>query len=149
MKERHVAIEILPRALWIIQGFTLFIGQSLTNRPPLLTNKLILLIFGSLFLIVGALYAIWAFRFLVKAMFSKELVVNGPYKYTRHPMYIAVYLLLVGIGLLFFSITWFIILIIFVPLWYFDCKAEESQMIDLHGEKYLDYKRKVGMFFPK
>lgn len=76
------------------------------------------------------------------------MVTDGPYRYARHPMYVAIYIILIGTGLLFFSKLWFIILLSFTPIWYLDCKLEEGQMTDLHGEKYLAYKKRVGMFFP-
>ncbi len=61
-------------------------------------------------------------------------------------MYAAIYIILVGVGLLLSSYTWFIILVFFIPLWYLVAKAEEWQMTSLHGEKYLVYKKKTRMF---
>jgi len=37
----------------------------------------------------------------------------------------------------------------FVPIWYVNCRVEEKQMAAIHGEKYTEYKKKIGMFFPK
>ncbi len=41
------------------------------------------------------------------------------------------------------------IMLVFIPIWYLDCRIEEKQMIELHKEKYLDYKKRTGMFLPK
>jgi len=38
---------------------------------------------------------------------------------------------------------------IIMPIWYFNCRIEERQMMVIHGEKYFEYKKNVGMFFPK
>lgn len=149
MKKEHIVVEFLPRVLWTIQIACLVLGQYYINQAPILTDNILLLILGSFLLIMGTIYFIWSFRFLAKAMFTKELVVGGPYKYARHPIYVGIYVALIGAGLLFFSSTWFLILLVFIPLWYLVCKAEEKQMTDLHGEKYLEYKKGVGMFFPK
>lgn len=148
MRKKHIAIEILPRALWVIEGTVLYFVHHLTNYEVTLTDSVTLLVTGTAIMIIGVIYSIQTFRFLAKPMFTKELMTDGPYKYARHPMYVAIYVTLIGIGLLFFSKLWFVILLAFIPFWYFDCKLEESQMIDLHKEKYLEYKKKTGMFFP-
>lgn len=148
MRKKHIAIEIMPRALWIIEGAILFFVHQLTHYKVTLAENTILLVIGIFITIIGIIYSIQTFRYLAKPMITKELMTDGPYKYARHPMYVAIYTTLIGIGLLFFSKLWFIILLAFIPIWYFDCRLEEGQMTDLHGEKYLEYKKKVGMFFP-
>lgn len=148
MRKKHIVIEILPRALWVIEAAVLFFAYRVTDYNVTLTDNMALLVIGTIITIFGILYSIQTFRYLAKPMITKELMMDGPYRYARHPMYVAIYITLIGIGLLFFSKLWFIILFIFTPIWYFDCKLEESQMTDLHGEKYLEYKKKVGMFFP-
>ena len=84
-----------------------------------------------------------------KAFFDKSLLISGPFKYVRHPMYVGLYLLFIGTGILFFSYPWFIIMIFFMPIWYFNCRIEEKQMTAIHGEKYTEYRKRIGMFFPK
>ena len=84
-----------------------------------------------------------------KAITSKELIVKGPYKYVRHPMYVAIYILMFGIGFLFYSWIPFAITVVFIPIWYLICKVEEKQMTLIHGEKYIAYKQNIGMFLPK
>ena len=44
---------------------------------------------------------------------------------------------------------WFVIMLVFIPVWYLNCKIEEKQMTELHKEKYLNYKKTSGMFFPR
>ena len=82
-----------------------------------------------------------------RALFDKTLVTTGPFRYMRHPMYIGIYIMLTGAGLLFFSKIWFMIMIIFIPVWYLDCKIEEKQMTELHKEKYLNYKKNIRNVF--
>ena len=35
------------------------------------------------------------------------------------------------------------------PLWHCLVRDEESLMIDLFGERYIEYQEKTGRFFPK
>ena len=92
----------------------------------------------------------YVFYYIHRALLNKDLVTGGPFRYVRHPMYVATYIMLFGMGLLFFSwVVWFWVMAAFVPVWYMDCRIEERQMTGLHGETYLDYKKRVGMFIPK
>ncbi len=149
MKAKHIAIEIMPRAMWIIQGIVLFLAHYMTGYHVKLTDNFFILLAGIILVISGLFMLIDSFYFLLKPMFTKELMTNGPYKYARHPMYVSIYLLLSGVGLMFFSSLWFVILLAFVPLWYIDCKIEEGQMIDLHGDKYREYMKKTAMYWPR
>lgn len=149
MKAKHVLIEILPRLLWIIEFITLIVLSSIFYGGPVTTSNNWFLFIGVVITICGIYYLVTTFFKLAKPMFTKELVTDGPYKYIRHPMYVSMHILLFGFGLLFFHWIWFAVLIAFIPLWYIDCLLEEMQMTDLWGQKYKDYKRRSGMFFPK
>ena len=148
MKKKQILIDILPRIIWIIQGLVLFLIHKYINYQPKLTGNLLWLIIGWLMIVIGLIFMIWISRFLTTKLISaRKLVTNGPYQYARHPMYVAIYIILIGVGILFFSIHWFIILLIFIPFWCVECKIEEKQLIKLYGQEYLNYKKKVGMFF--
>lgn len=79
---------------------------------------------------------------------SNKIADTGPFVLIRHPIYSSVYVISAGLGLLFYSTYWFIVLLIFVPFWYIESKEEERQMIEYHGEKYTNYKIKTKMFIP-
>ncbi len=146
---KNTAIEILPRALWIVMAVCLCLGQKFTNGWSILTDNLFLLCLGICLNVVGFLLWMYVGYCMRKALFNKSLVTFGPFKYARHPMYISIYIMFTGIGILLFSKIWFIIMMIFIPIWYLNCKIEEKQMIELHKEEYLEYKKRTGMFFPK
>ena len=141
--------EILPRALWIVMVILLYLGEYLSKSAQLLEKSTLLLIFGWCFTVTGFFFWMYVVFYMRKAFFNKELMIDGPFKYVRHPMYVGIYIMLLGLGKLFFSWHWFVIMLIFIPIWYFVCKIEEKQMAYIHKEKYLEYKEKVGMFFPK
>jgi len=145
MNKKQIAIEVLPRALWIIEGVILFF----TSRKPILIDDTFIIILGIFVVLFGIVLLSTSFVYLAKPMFTKTLMTDGPYNYVRHPMYVSLYMVLVGLGMLFFSGVWFVVLLVFIPIWYLDCKIEERQMIFLCGYKYISYKRRVGMFFPR
>lgn len=75
---------------------------------------------------------------------STALIREGPFKFSRHPMYLGMALILLGVAFLLGSVTAligpiiFIILmkIIFIPV-------EEKMMEQTFGQEYLDYKNRV------
>ncbi len=80
---------------------------------------------------------------------SEALVLQGPQRYVRHPMYFAVVVLLVGwwlvldytlilpMALLFF--LWFNLVVI---------RFEEAELLALYGDQYAAYIKAVPKFFP-
>ena len=75
---------------------------------------------------------------------SSSLVIVGPYRVTRNPMYLSLALLYVSFGFLL-SIAWaFIVLpaIMFIMNVYV-IRREESYLESKFGEQYRDYKKQV------
>ena len=89
-----------------------------------------------------------AARHLKKTATVKRVATSGPYKYIRHPIYAAMYIITTGIGLMFFVWFWFIVMILFLPLWYLEVRQEEKELVLRFGNEYLDYKKTTGMFLP-
>ena len=153
MNKNNIVIRILPRALFGVMMLCLLLGQYLVLWPPRLTDNIFLLLLGTILSIGG--FTLWmyvAHHMRVKGglrIKNKNLITDGPFQYVRHPMYVSVFIMLIGIGILFFSWSWFVILIALIPVWYIECRIEEKNLIKLFGEKYLNYKRKTGMFLPR
>jgi len=78
------------------------------------------------------------------------LVTHGPYRYIRHPMYCAFFLM--GIGSLLLSANWFIsgLYLLAATSLYFDRLApEEEMMIERFGDSYRDYMKRTGRLVPR
>jgi len=140
--------KIFHVTLRLAFAICLFLSQFFSNRNSLFTDNLYLLFAGILFLAGGILLLISASLNLQKAVKAKKIAIHGPFKYIRHPIYDSMYILSTGLGLIFFSWLWFIVMVAFAPLWYLECKEEEKEMIKLHGQKYVDYQKTTGMFLP-
>jgi len=79
-----------------------------------------------------------------------ELVISGPYAYTRNPMLSGLFTLLFGLGLACRSVSLFFI---FTPLFILvnvmEVKTIEEPELEMRlGQEYLEYKEKTPMFFP-
>ena len=107
---------------------------------------------------IGALLIIFGIVLNLKAdsMFTKSKTtvkphlmpssfhVSGPFKISRHPMYLGMFLILFGVALIMGSLTAFIFSFIFVVLMeIFFIPEEEKNMEKVFGKKYLAYKKKV------
>jgi len=75
---------------------------------------------------------------------ATSLVIEGFYRFTRNPMYLGMLLILIGIAMLFASLSSFILLPIFVVLMNsLQIIPEEQALEKIFSQEYLDYKKKV------
>jgi protein-S-isoprenylcysteine O-methyltransferase Ste14 len=75
---------------------------------------------------------------------STTLVTDGFYRYTRNPMYLGLTLTLIGVWLLFGTLSPLLALVAFV--WIITrnfIRGEERFLEELFGEEYRSYKRRV------
>jgi len=77
-----------------------------------------------------------------------RLIVNGPFAWIRHPMYSAVLLMSVGLGLALRSVPFlaaFLLLAITIPRL---IPVEEAQLRQAYGEEYATYTKRTRRLFP-
>jgi protein-S-isoprenylcysteine O-methyltransferase Ste14 len=75
---------------------------------------------------------------------TRRLVLRGPYRFTRNPMYLQMVLACIGVGLLLMN-AWIILLTPLATwlLYRLAIVPEEEYLERKFGEEYLDYKRRV------
>ena len=74
---------------------------------------------------------------------------GGIYNKIRHPQAFGEVFLWWVIALFLNSPFLFLYSIVWFPLFYWYCIAEEKDLVLRYGEPYLEYKKRVGMFIPK
>ncbi len=75
---------------------------------------------------------------------SSMLVTNGPFRFSRNPMYLGFMLGLIGIALLLGSLTpWFVIPPFGILLDQRFIRVEESMLKQKFGQTFLDYQRQT------
>ena len=147
----------------VIFGFftTIFIIAALTLDTWLGLPKIITIpnsfYIATPILLVGILVTGWSIIHFLKAKGTPvpvnpppRLVTTGPYAYTRNPMLTGIFILLIGIGVMFGSIS---LTFIFTPLYIlvntWELKEiEEPELIQRLGEEYVAYRNKTPMFIP-
>ena len=105
---------------------------------------------------VGCALLMWTFRCLgsnltdtVVTRQSHTLVVHGPYRWIRHPLYAAAALLIVGISLV--TANWFLLVtgVVVLSLLIIRTRAEEENLVARFGHGYRTYMQRTGRFLPR
>ena len=108
--------------------------------------------------LIGVAILLWCFwDFLVKGRGTpapidppKELVVSGLYNYVRNPMYVGVFLVIIG-HFLWFGF-WSLLIyaaIVFIAFHSFVTFYEEPNLKNRFGATYEDYLRRVPRWIPR
>lgn len=114
----------------------------------------IVILFGSLLVFLAAALRTWGAAYLRTevvhdtAQHSEALVADGPFRYTRNPLYLANLPMAAGIGVLA-SCSGFIFLVL--ANWIFVYRLisrEEESLLKTQGESYRAYCRAVPRFWP-
>jgi protein-S-isoprenylcysteine O-methyltransferase Ste14 len=76
------------------------------------------------------------------------LVTNGIYHWIRHPAYLGLILLLLGIPVLLSSVLGFLVMLLIVPLLIHRMKLEEKMLIGQFGAEYEEYMKGTKRLIP-
>ena len=143
---------LIPGTVAVLIPYLIVSGAGAVAAPRTPLQLLSLLAIG-----VGAAILIWCIRdfasrgrgTLAPVDPPTRLVVQGPYRYVRNPMYLGVLLLLLGetayfqsLTLLQYTLVWFIIVNLFVVLY------EEPALRRRFGDTYEQYFRSVNRWWP-
>ncbi len=112
--------------------------------------------------IVGVFFILLGFGFIIWANFTLlyigkiglknrepfhvpyKLVLEGPYQFTRNPIYLGAILLVIGFAVLIGSLTILISsVLLFLLFHYCFIRWEEKKLEETFGEEYRDYKNRV------
>jgi len=80
---------------------------------------------------------------------NQTLATNGVYSVVRHPLYASLMWMFYAASLIYFNWLAFLLnTIVFIPFMYYRAKQEEK-MLEKEFKNYKNYRKEVGMFFPK
>ncbi|MDF3056835.1 MAG: isoprenylcysteine carboxylmethyltransferase family protein [Rariglobus sp.] len=96
---------------------------------------------------VRALGRMWSVHIEIRR--EHELVRSGPFRWVRHPIYLAAILELVGAMLFMNSVyTWIVFVFFFVPSLVARIRLEERAMIVQFGDDYLRFRKTTPAVLP-
>ena len=106
---------------------------------------------GTILIILGLALNIWAVRILSRNQttieFNKDpsdLVTNGPFRFSRNPIYLSGLMLSAGIAIFFGSVITFVLpfmLLLILDRVY--VPSEEETLENMFGDEYRSYKHRV------
>lgn len=110
--------------------------------------------FAALLCVLAALIRSWAAAYLRSAivhdhaLHSEGLVADGPFRWTRNPLYLGGVLLAAGVGLLASPVGWFVMTFGLMFFYYRLIGREEAALAASQGESFRAYCAAVPRFFP-
>ncbi|MFW9803038.1 MAG: methyltransferase family protein [Candidatus Thorarchaeota archaeon] len=168
-KKRHPRARIVLQGLWIIILSTIFAYVILA--PFLIFNvdiQILIDIFtfpadiipqpynliGLLFIPIGMLLIIWAnYSLLYVGRISlrnrepmqrpEALVLVGPYRFSRNPLYLGCLVALFGLAVVLSSLVTSFLLVLTYIVFRFFIKREETILEEEFGDEYREFKKRV------
>jgi len=148
---------ILISPLYVFDIDIQILVDVFTFPPDIIPQPYILV--GLLLIPVGMILIIWAnYTLLVIGKISlrnrepmqkpSNLVITGPYRFSRNPLYLGGFLALVGLVIAWSSVvTAFLTILVYIIFRYKFIKREEVILEEEFGDKYRDFKKRVGRWF--
>jgi len=145
-------VQFPPPILFVITfGIAWFLNDQVRALPFPAMSPLATRVIGTLEMIVGFYITIWgvaAFRRVMTAIFpnqpANELVTDGPYRFTRNPMYTGFTLVYIGAAFIRNSMWPLVVLPVVVGLLFvLVIRREEAYLSDAFGEDYAAYRKRV------
>ncbi len=165
-------VPLVIGVLIIIFGIFGYLIGIVIGLPTRLGLPLLIRVFGAVVLLVGFLLLVWVFRYrkpvdiLVstfltmrkaitgtltkdKSTRTELLVIKGPHRYVRHPLYFAVVVLVLGWWLVL-DYTFVLLMAGLFILWFnlVVIRFEEQELRAIFGEQYESYSKSVPRFIP-
>jgi len=146
-----LAVEMGLVGVWAIAVFLLHWDFRLVPGG----SEGALAIAGAVLVFLGAALASWArlrlgrwFTGTLGVKVGHELVSNGPYAITRHPMYTGLLTMALGAALVWNRVPTLLLAVLLVVPFHLQARIEEPLLESHFGEAYREYRRRVPRLLP-
>ena len=144
-KSKHkFLLAFLHASILLVNLFFIFyLGFIYQNKISIIIN-----IVGVIFVLLGMLLTVYTLVFLkeIAILPKNKLITGGPFKYSRHPIYLGYMLAVIGLSFFFGSLYLLIYSIALAFALNYLAKQEEKELVNRFGKVYLDYIKKVKRF---
>jgi protein-S-isoprenylcysteine O-methyltransferase Ste14 len=153
LRERLIllSVEMDLVLLWVIAVFLLHWTWRLVPTP----NEDALVLAGAALVFLGAGLALSArlrlgrwFTGTLGVKVGHELVSDGPYAVTRHPMYTGMLTMVLGAALVWNSVLTLTLALLLIVPFVIQARIEEPLLEAHFGEAYREYRRRVPRMLP-
>lgn len=136
-----------PRIAQFLVAVAVLLHWAIPLRLELFTSVVV----GALVIAIGfytMMAGWWLFRkhrtVVCPTGTPSKLVVNGIYRITRNPMYLGMFIMLLGLAMIVGSIPFYAAAIAYLLVMEFVfCPYEEEKLLRLFGDEFLQYKSSV------
>jgi protein-S-isoprenylcysteine O-methyltransferase Ste14 len=144
--------------VWFFPPYLVFLGliisfllEFLVYRNQIFDNSIIFRFLGIILTIAAILLFVKSVRIfnlrkekIHPRSISTQIFKDGPFQFSRNPIYLAMFVLLIGVGLTLNSF-WFLYsgLVVAIMLHYGVIIPEENYLEKEFGKDYLEYKKSV------
>jgi protein-S-isoprenylcysteine O-methyltransferase Ste14 len=145
----HADVRVPPPLVYLAVFLVALGIQRVIPIPAI--PKMIGFAAGSIIIAAGISFAAWSVGLFRRARTSlipikptTALVINGPYCFTRNPMYLSLMSVYVGAALMMRTLWGLLLLpLVFVAVQYLVIRKEEQYLQQKFGEAFLSYKASV------
>lgn len=153
-KKKGSMLTHVSQLCWLAIAYIPFLqilGLNLFRFHSLLSQ-----IFGLMIVVGGTIIALWARKILgtnwangyeYQVKEKQELITTNIYSVVRHPIYLGLTLVLIGMELVAQSYLWISYLGLLI-VFYLQAKREEKNFLAHFGKKYQEYMYHTKMFIP-
>jgi protein-S-isoprenylcysteine O-methyltransferase Ste14 len=149
---RDIGIPLLSAYSVLAYNLTEYMpGWMTVNYAPphllffMLVSSCLLSLTGQLISLIAVFYLRRSFALFIQV---RDVIVGGPYKYVRHPMYTGYVVLTVGILLSNLCIAYILISVMYVGLLAYRARLEENRLA-AHDSVYRENMGRTGFLFPR
>ena len=143
----------IPALMWLVSG----------RGWPYVPDSALRAVIGVLLAVGGLALSIWSIVYMrvvgkgnpfdayghAVAPRTSQLMTDGPYGLCRNPMLAGIYLYDVGVLVWLWSALPLLVFLVEVVLLTLQVRSEEKRLEQDFGKDYLNYKSRVGRYFPK
>jgi protein-S-isoprenylcysteine O-methyltransferase Ste14 len=136
-----------PRISAFAGAFLVYTIPFFPRRELSVTAEMVstlLILFGSAAAVITLVRLGRSFSMMAEA---RRLVTSGPYRYVRHPLYLAEELAMVGLSMQFFSLSTAIVLAVQIAFQLRRMQNEETVLTEIFPE-YAAYRRRTSRLLP-
>ena len=149
IKSRDYTIFLLaiPQTALILNGVIILYNMNYEEIPVLIGFIIMIIGMGFNFIVRANLGKNWVP--LSKTTEGQELITESIYSKIRHPFYLSVLILFLGITIISWNLYGLLFLILTVIALMIRIKKEERELIIKFGAEYEKYKKETPMLIPK
>jgi protein-S-isoprenylcysteine O-methyltransferase Ste14 len=142
LKRWNISVPIRhEKLLNVISTAIMFAGVIYSIFLPLQLGRVWFFV-GLVFFLIALVISLSAI-FISRTTSTDEPFTKGPYRYSRHPLYIAGTLVFFGVTIASISWVFLLLTVIMQSFYMIYVPAEEQYCLNRYGKKYMEYMKKT------